>query len=87
MVRIWCVPVSELDRQRLLGEHVELHSIVGALLDKYKAYKNHPLTLRYKDHIEQFYYRHGDQLARVQTLFAVSKKHTTLHIHRRRVSV
>ncbi|MBE3117098.1 hypothetical protein IMZ68_07835 [Candidatus Bathyarchaeota archaeon] len=25
MVRVWCVPISELDRQHLLGEHAELH--------------------------------------------------------------
>ncbi len=61
MVRIWCVPVSELDRQHLLGEHAELHCIVGALLDKYKAYQKHPETLRFKDRLEQLYFRHGEQ--------------------------
>jgi hypothetical protein len=63
LVRIWCVPVSELDRQHLLGEHAELHCIVGALLEKYKAYRNHPETLRFKDRIEQLYYRHAEQVA------------------------
>ncbi len=62
LVRIWCVPVSELDRQHLLGEHAELHCIVGALLGKYKAYRNHPETLRFQDHIEQLYTRHSDQV-------------------------
>jgi len=63
LVRIWCVPVSELDRQHLLGEHAELHCIVGALLGKYKAYSNHPETLRFKDRIDQLYARHADQVA------------------------
>jgi hypothetical protein len=63
LVRIWCVPVSELDRQHLLGEHAELHCIVGALLGKYKAYRNHPETLRFKDNIEQLYSRHAEQVA------------------------
>jgi hypothetical protein len=63
LVRIWCVPVSELDRQHLLGEHAELHCIVGALLSKYKAYRNHPETLRFKDRIEQLYARHSEQVA------------------------
>ncbi len=62
MVRIWCVPVSELDRQHLLGEHAELHCIVGALRGKYRAYSRHPETLRFKDRIQQLYYRHGEQV-------------------------
>jgi hypothetical protein len=57
------VPVSELDRQHLLGEHAELHCIVGALLGKYKAYRNHPETLRFHNCIEQLYARHTDQVA------------------------
>jgi hypothetical protein len=63
LVRIWCVPVSQLDRQHLLGEHAELHCIVGALLEKYKAYRNHPETLRFKGRIEQLYSRHSEQVA------------------------
>lgn len=66
MVRIWSVPVSELGRQRLLGEHAELHCIVGALLGKYKAYQNHPETLRFKERIEQLYYRHTEQLKEME---------------------
>jgi hypothetical protein len=62
LVRIWCVPVSELDRQHLLGEHAELHCIVGALLGKYKAYRKHPQTLRFENRIEQLYARHADQV-------------------------
>jgi hypothetical protein len=63
MVRIWAVPVSELDRQHLLGEHAELHCIAGALQGKYKAYRNHPETIRFKNRIEQLYDRHKQQEA------------------------
>ncbi|MCW3996646.1 MAG: pyrimidine dimer DNA glycosylase/endonuclease V [Candidatus Bathyarchaeota archaeon] len=66
MVRIWCVPVSELDRQHLLGEHAELHCIVGALEGKHQAYRNHPQTLRFKYRIEQLYARHAEQVAELQ---------------------
>jgi hypothetical protein len=62
LVRIWCVPVSELDRQHLLGEHAELHCNVGALLGKYKAYRNHPQTLRFKGRLDQLYFRHQEQI-------------------------
>ena len=66
LVRIWCVSVSELDRQHLLGEHAELHCIVGALLGKYKAYQNHPQTLRFHGRIDQLYFRHGEQVQEMQ---------------------
>jgi hypothetical protein len=59
MVRIWAVPVGELNRQHLLGEHAELHCIVGALLGQYKAYRRHPETLRFENRIEQLYDRHN----------------------------
>ncbi|MGE5555117.1 MAG: pyrimidine dimer DNA glycosylase/endonuclease V [Methanocella sp.] len=62
MVRIWAVPVGELDRQHLLGEHAELHCIVGALQGKYKAYRRHPETLRFENRIEQLYDRHNHQV-------------------------
>lgn len=62
MVRIWCVPVSELDRQHLLGEHAELHCIVGALAGKYKAYQNHPETRRFQGRIDELYFRHAEQV-------------------------
>jgi hypothetical protein len=66
MVRIWAVPVSELDRQHLLGEHGELHCIVGALLGKYKSYRNHPETIRFQNRIEQLYSRHDRQVTEMQ---------------------
>jgi hypothetical protein len=66
MVRIWRVPVSELNRQHLLGEHAELHCIVGSLLGKYKAYRHHPETLRFEGRLDQLYARHIEQVAEMQ---------------------
>ena len=74
MVRIWCVPVLELDRQHLLGEHAELHCIIGALLGKYKAYRNHPQTIRFKNKIDQLYSRHDEQ---VQEMLKRGYKHNS----------
>jgi hypothetical protein len=74
LVRVWCVPVSEFNRQHLLGEHAELHCIVGALLGKYKAYRNHPQTLRFKNNIDQLYSRHTEQ---VQEMFKRGYKHNS----------
>lgn len=62
MVRIWRVPVQEFDCQHLLGEHAELHCIVGALGGKYKAFRHHPETLRFKGKIDQLYARHMEQV-------------------------
>ena len=51
LVRIWRCPVSALDRQHLLGEHLETHIVFGAILNKRKSIKsgwqNHPQTLRF----------------------------------------
>ena len=74
MVRIWCVPVQELNRQHLLGEHAELHCIVGALQGKYQAYQNNPETLRFKDRIEELYFRHEQQ---VQEIIKRGYKHNS----------
>lgn len=62
MVRIWRVPVNEFDRQHLLGEHAELHCIVGALQGKYKGFSHHPETLRFKNRIDELYFRHSEQV-------------------------
>lgn len=66
MVRIWRVPVSEFNRQHLLGEHAELHCIVGSLLGKYKAYRNHPETMRFEGRLDQLYARHAEQVLEMQ---------------------
>jgi hypothetical protein len=68
------VPISELDRQHLLGEHAELHCIVGALLGKYKAFRNHSETLRFEGRLEELYFRHNKQ---VQEILKRGYRHNT----------
>lgn len=66
MVRIWRAPVAKLDRQHLLGEHVELHVILNALRKKLKGIKggwqHHPQTLRFEHHLGMLYDRHNQQI-------------------------
>lgn len=38
-----------LDRQHLLGEHVELHTIFSVIVNNKKGYSKHPQTLRFKN--------------------------------------
>ena len=40
MTRMWCVNPRKLCRQHLLGEHKELHQLVGSILKK-KSIKGH----------------------------------------------
>ena len=67
MVRIWCVPCSALDRQHLLGEHVELHTIHNALkklaAGQAAGYQKHPQTLRFVGREGQLVTRHREQAA------------------------
>ena len=66
MVRVWNLPVELLDRQRLLGEHVELHVIWNALMKKARGVKagfqNHPQTLRFEDEEGMLVDRHNQQI-------------------------
>ena len=63
MVRIWNVPVEILDRQHLLGEHVELHVIFSAILRGSGGYYNHPQTNKFKGKLDELTYRHNQQVA------------------------
>jgi len=49
-LRVWDVHPGYLDRQRLLGEHRELHGIVSILSRGLKGYSNHPETRRWVGH-------------------------------------
>jgi hypothetical protein len=68
MVRIWAaVPVSKLQDQWLLGEHHELHVIVGALQKRWKGLKkggwvNHPETLRWSRKLGWLQKRHAEEV-------------------------
>ena len=70
MVRIWCVPVSILDRQHLLGEHHELHVIFNTIMRKRQGIKcgfmNHPEVIRFENKIYQLDWRHGDQVSEMR---------------------
>jgi len=61
-VKIWALPVSELDRSRLLGEHAELHALYAAITRGYRAWRNHPETRRFRDHLGQLVARHRQQV-------------------------
>jgi hypothetical protein len=62
-MRIWCVPVCELDDHRLLGEHTELHAMFTILTQNRRGYRNHPQTKRFEDRVEQLVGRHEEQVA------------------------
>jgi len=66
MVRIWCLPITTLDRQHLLGEHAELHAIFNAILKLRKGVKagwqHHPQTLRFVNHLGMLVSRHREQV-------------------------
>ena len=56
-----------LNRQHLLGEHVELHVLVNTIINKRKGrtdvvWINHPETRRYEDHVGMLYDRHDQQV-------------------------
>lgn len=57
MVRAWNLPVELLDRQRLLGQHVESHVMFNALKKHFNGikggYQNHPQTRRFINNIGQ----------------------------------
>jgi len=49
-MRIWDINPGYLNRQSLLGEHLELHGIVSIIVNGKKGYSNHPETVRWVDH-------------------------------------
>ncbi len=52
MVRVWCVPVGAFGRQRLLGQHVEIHTLITVeatrLSGRKCGYMNHPEAVKYR---------------------------------------
>ena len=63
MVRIWCVPIEKLDRQHLLGEHKELHTIFNVIVYNKKGFSNHPQTNRFRgDNLGMLIDRHNQQV-------------------------
>jgi len=62
-MRIWFVPVSELDDRHLLGEHVELHVMANALIRGGGRWYNHPATKMFAGKLGALYRRHEEQAA------------------------
>jgi len=58
-MRSWYpIEPNMLDDKRLLGEHVELHTMASVIYNKKKGYANHPETNRWRGHTEFMKYRH-----------------------------
>jgi hypothetical protein len=62
-MRIWNLPVEDLDDQHLLGEHLELHIIWNALLGRTSGWRNHPETRRFEGRLGALHRRHEAQVA------------------------
>lgn len=61
-MRIWDLPVQNLCRKHLLGEHRELHCIWTFITtDKGGSYKKHPETLRWINYLPALWARHYQQ--------------------------
>lgn len=65
-MRIWFVPVSELDDRHLLGEHLELHTMTSAILRGGGGWFNHPATNLFKGRLGALYRRHEEQVAEMK---------------------
>lgn len=62
-MRIWNVPVRLLDRQRLLSEHVELHTIYSVIINRKRGYSRHPEVNRWRPCLAALCARHEAQVA------------------------
>jgi hypothetical protein len=65
-VRIWDVSPGYLSRQRLLGEHRELHAIYAIVSERKTGYARHPETLRWRDSLGGLVARHAQLVAEMQ---------------------
>jgi hypothetical protein len=65
-MRIWFVPVEELDDRHLLGEHLELHTMASVLMKGGGGWYNHPATQAFRGKLGALYRRHEEQVAEMQ---------------------
>lgn len=49
-MRIWDIDPGYLNRQSLLGEHLELHGMVSIIVNNKKGYAHHPETIRWRNY-------------------------------------
>lgn len=65
-MRIWFVPVTELDDRHLLGEHLELHVMANELIRPGGGWRNHPAVKLFKGKLGALYRRHEEQVAEMR---------------------
>lgn len=61
-MRIWDIPVENLCRNHLLGEHRELHAIWSVITQNKNGYSKHPETIRWVGKLNALYLRHDEQV-------------------------
>ena len=61
-MRRWDLPLENLCRNHLLGEHRELHAIWSIITNNKKGYSKHPETIRWKGKLKALYLRHEKQV-------------------------
>jgi len=59
-MRIWDIPVADLCRAHLLGEHRELHAIWSIYLNNKTGYRNHPEVKRWQFCLQKLDDRHEE---------------------------
>ncbi|MCI5145335.1 MAG: DUF1722 domain-containing protein [Candidatus Electrothrix sp. AR3] len=57
-MRIWDIDPGYLNRQSLLGEHLELHGIASIIINEKKGYSRHPETIRWLNYGWALHKRH-----------------------------
>ena len=58
-MRVWDLNPGYLDRQRLLGEHVEIHAAYSILKNGFDGYSAHPEVIRWKGRLAALWLRHA----------------------------
>jgi hypothetical protein len=57
-MRVWDINPGYLNRQSLLGEHLEIHALVSIIENGKRGFAHHPETLRWKRHLGALKLRH-----------------------------
>lgn len=65
-MRVWDVSPGYLSRQRLLGEHRELHAVYAILTEGKRGYARHPETLRWNGALGGLVARHAQLVAEMR---------------------
>jgi hypothetical protein len=64
-MRIWDVPVDQLCRNHLLGEHRELHAVWNIITLGKSGYSTHPETKRWVGKLGALYRRHEEEVSEI----------------------